>query len=465
MKLSANVLTVLVVAFSLLMSCLPTKEKDCGDSQTREGSKFRGYVIGLGQLSPDNFRQIIKDSLEIVLTDENFSVCPCDQNLAFLHHSEIVIDGHGPVQVKTETRAAGLDITYAKNFILENEESKFDKAAFEKFFDQLKQESQGPTFENPFVLNKEESNQTYPPNTIAIFDAGLNSYLSSLEYKTVLGLNEESKESLCQPEINVPLSANGRLLGVNHIRESGAAGLDYAAIWDNTDSQHGVTVAYLIASQRINRSDINPVRILSMRVLNNSNQGDLFSLMCAMSQAKRLGAKIFNLSLGYYGPESEMFRKYIESLAFEKIWVVTAAGNAIDRFDAGESGLPVNRDLTLRPEESKFYPAYFARNMDHVIAVTSIASESSPVCDRQNYGRRVVDVGVVGQDCGFEFPHGSGNRVVGTSFATPIVSGWIATRLNLGSFDNKNTLLNDLDKSVSLGTQIKGGRYIKANTP
>src|SRR5690606_33872876 len=103
----------------------------------------------------------------------------------------------------------------------------------------------------------------------------------------------------------------------------------------------------------------------------------------------------------------------------------TAAGNSAEVFDNGPAGLAENRDLALRPDSSKFYPAYFSREMKRVISVTTVDNSAGDVCSNQNYGGQVVDLGVEGDNCSFRFKAGDQSTgIAGTSYAAPIVSGW-----------------------------------------
>ena len=462
---SARLLILLILISPVLLRCT-CKKTGGGQRPCPAVPEYKGYTLALGNLTPDDFKRIIQEELNIELKEEEFYVCPCDGNIAFLNHGGITIDGHGPVQVKTGTEAVGLDIEFAKNFVIDTDASNEDSEIAGTLIKTLQQErfqTADSTGINPLIPAGQEASNASGANVVAVFDGGVHESLKDLSFKSILGLEDNSVDRLCKPQIDVPLNSYNRMVGVNHLMEEGTTNIDYTAIWDNSSSQHGIKVTYLLASQRVGQSGANPLRILTMRVLDAHNKGDLFSLMCAMAQARKLGANIFNLSLGYYGPESRMLRDYIKGLESDKIWVVAAAGNSIDRFNDEDAHLPRNRDLTLRSEESKFFPAYFAADMGHVIAVTTVRDGLDSTCNLQNYGKRVVDIGVKGENCGFPFPQVTGQGIQGTSYATPIVSGWLATKNNLNNFVDKEALLSDASVTEPLKSQIKGGKYIKIN--
>lgn len=466
MKSSAKLLLLLTLLCVLFFQChRKNGSATSRDSDCPKEPEYNGYTITLNDsIGAEQIKSEILTKLRIELKEENFYVCPCDPTLAYLQHDSLVIEGHGPVQVKTGTVAFGLGIDYAKNYILDTDRSALSREVIGQFLKNLgaDEKEQSPTKANPFRSTTQETANATPPNVIAIFDGGIHPDFGSLGHSTLLGI--DGNTGLCSPQIDIPLSPAGRLNGVNHISEDGSSSLDYQAIWDNSDTQHGTKVSYLAASQRVGQAGANPVRILTMRVLNQNNKGDLFSLMCAMAQAKKLGATVFNMSLGYYGPENTLLRDHLQRLQTDKIWVVAAAGNAIDAYDVGATNLPRNRDLILRPDERKFYPATFAYTMKHVIAVTSVNNAPDTVCESQNYGKDIVDIGVMGDDCGFAFnAGGSVVYIKGTSYATPVVSGWIATKSNLSMFPDKKALLDDAPVAAPLIDQIKRGKYIKTN--
>ncbi|ODS77750.1 MAG: hypothetical protein ABS46_17780 [Cytophagaceae bacterium SCN 52-12] len=464
MKFSAGTffLAVLIVLIILYL-------KYCSEDKPSSPIKdpaYAGYSIRLNGMSLSELKDTLQNGLGITIKPEDLYACPCDSSLVNLKLTGVTIEGHGPVRVRTGTDAVGLDIEYGKNYLLVSNTDSLPRDFIGSWLSALKDSTTGSVKEgrlNPYSLTPGERVPGTVANLVAIFDSGIHPDLNIPHYANVLGVDSTYKDRLCDSGISVATGPQKRIFGINHMHEEGGGPIDYSHIWDHTLNLHGTKVTQLLASQRINQPSA-PLRVLTMRVLNNDNKGDLFSLMCAMSQAKKMGARIFNMSLGYYGPVDTLFEEHMEQLAADKIWVVTAAGNAVDGFDSGDSNLPENRDLALRPVESRFYPAYFSKNMQHVIAVTSVSGSPDQTCDLQNYGKEVVDVGVMADDCHFRFMGGTEQvSVSGTSYAAPVVTGWLARKKDLDTFANKADLLSDAPDTTALSDRVKGGKYIRAN--
>ncbi len=464
MKFSAGTffLAVLIVLIILYL-------KYCSEDKPSSPIKdpaYAGYSIRLNGMSLSELKDTLQNGLGITIKPEDLYACPCDSSLVNLKLTGVTIEGHGPVRVRTGTDAVGLDIEYGKNYLLVSNTDSLPRDFIGSWLSALKDSTTGSVKEgrlNPYSLTPGERVPGTVANLVAIFDSGIHPDLNIPHYANVLGVDSTYKDRLCDSGISVATGPQKRIFGINHMHEEGGGPIDYSHIWDHTLNLHGTKVTQLLASQRINQPSA-PLRVLTMRVLNNDNKGDLFSLMCAMSQAKKMGARIFNMSLGYYGPVDTLFEEHMEQLAADKIWVVTAAGNAGDGFDSGDSNLPENRDLALRPVESRFYPAYFSKNMQHVIAVTSVSGSPDQTCDLQNYGKEVVDVGVMADDCHFRFMGGTEQvSVSGTSYAAPVVTGWLARKKDLDTFANKADLLSDAPDTTALSDRVKGGKYIRAN--
>ncbi len=464
MKFSARTffLAVLIV---LIILYLKYCREDKPAGPVKEPA-YAGYSIRLNGMSVGELKDTLENGLGITIKPEDLYACPCDSSLVNLKVAGITIEGHGPARAKSETGGVGLDIEYGKNYLLVSNTDSLPRDFIGSWLSALKDSTTGSVKEgrfNPYSLTPGERTPGTAANLVAIFDSGIHPDLNIPHYANVLGVDSTYRPRLCDQVMSVATGPQKRIFGINHMHEEGGGPIDYSHIWDHTLNLHGTKVTQLLASQRINQPSA-PLRVLTMRVLNNDNKGDLFSLMCAMSQARKMGARIFNMSLGYYGPVDTLFEEHMEQLAADKIWVVTAAGNAVDGFDSGDSNLPENRDLALRPAESRFYPAYFSKNMQHVIAVTSVSGSPDQTCDLQNYGKEVVDVGVMANDCHFRFTGGTEQvSVSGTSYAAPVVAGWLARKKDLDTFANKADLLNDAPDTTALSDRVKGGKYIRAN--
>ncbi len=465
MKFSIRTFFLLIVIVLIILYLKYCRE-DKPPGGTVKEPPYAGYSIRLNGMSAGELKDTLEKGLGITIRPEDLYACPCDSSLVNLKVAGVTIEGHGPVRVKTQTGGVGLDIEYGKNYLLVSNTDSLPRDFIGSWLSALKDSTTGSVKEgrfNPYSLTPGERTPGTNANLVAIFDSGIHPDLNIPHYANVLGVDSTYRSRLCDPGMMVATGPQKRIFGINHMHEEGGGPIDYSHIWDHTMSLHGTKVTQLLTSQRIDQPSA-PLRVLTMRVLNNDNKGDLFSLMCAMSQARKMGARIFNMSLGYYGPADTLFQEHMERLAADKIWVVTAAGNAVDGFDSGDSNLPENRDLALRPAESRFYPAYFSKNMQHVIAVTSVSGSPDHTCDLQNYGKEIVDVGVMANDCHFRFTGGTEQvSVSGTSYAAPVVAGWLARKANLHTFANKADLLSDAPDAAALSDKVKGGKYIKAN--
>lgn len=456
MKLFFKILiaVLLIVLILLLKYC-------CGDKEAVSGAEYLGYNIRLENESPQDFIKRLETGLDTTLSPDDYYVCPCDTTLISLRLGGLTIEGQGPAQVKTPTDAMNLDYSYGKNYVLTADTTSHSpeilKVWASSFFDSTGRQQE---YGNPFALTANEQNSSTVQNTVAIFDSGLTEEFLSLNYRSVIGIDPSNQASLCKDVTVSPHPSSGRIPGINFMPDDNSGVIHYPDIADRTNMRHGSKVTQFLAEQRIGSGSAAGLRVLTIKVLNDKNKGDLFSLMCAMSQARKLGAGIFNMSLGYYGPEDKLFRQHVQKLENDKIWLVTAAGNAVAALDDTTAPTEINRDLSLRPDTSKFYPAYFAKDMQHVISVTSV-NASDQVCDNQNYSKEAVDIGVLSDNCGFRYT-GTGESVRGTSYAAPVVSGWLATKPDLGAYAGKEDLFLGVQTNANLENRIRGGKYIKA---
>lgn len=209
---------------------------------------------------------------------------------------------------------------------------------------------------------------------------------------------------------------------------------DYFA---NGGSKHGTVVSGFIVNQEKEYGE-NGIRILPVKVHDSNGRSDLYHILCGIAYAQKLGANIINASFGFYAPKyrqtdaglmpdvsATLLKAYMQHyLTDNKIIMVAASGN---KDDANEKLIyPSMNPLGVRNLDSvSFYPASLAPELWNVIAVTTI--NNSMVCPDQNYSSHVVDIGVFAdKDFVFQNPIATSEAVIGTSFATPIVTGKIA---------------------------------------
>ena len=259
-------------------------------------------------------------------------------------------------------------------------------------------------------------------------------------------------------------------------------------LWDDDNpSQHGSNVTRFILEEVV-RQNNQSVEIIPIKIHNKDGKSDLYSILCGFAYAKSMGANIINASFGYYAPVRDandkstdfcltVFRKFIkDQLTDNNILLVAAAGNLPSKAEAQALKKrypkldPRGRDLG----KVGFYPASFASDptLPNVISVTSVDPKCKFVSLRQNFSSKVVDVGVQTDNvlCQFKNPR-TGASIAGSSFATPIVTGLIASNYRLYAnmptksniFDKlKNlTTLPKLEQASSLKSKIKDGIVLK----
>ncbi len=294
--------------------------------------------------------------------------------------------------------------------------------------------------------------------------------------------------SFNQPDITVAVFDTGIdsvqfLNYLYHSNETGClgplanSGWNFAGHNDNWKDdhikKHGSVVAQFIVNEVIDYKK-NGVRILPVKVHSKDGQSKLFDVLCGMSYAVDRHAQIINASFGYYAkrlsPDNEpdssslLFTKYVEKkLTNNNILLVAAAGN---RDDVNENAVYPSTDPVARRNLDSvcFYPASMARYLPNVIAVTTISAMDNTVSPNQNFSPHVVDIGVYADNTGagsyaFINPRtGNGaNTVVGSSFATPIVTGKICANYFMlqsmtvpGARLDKNTVFNLLGSTLQI---------------
>ncbi|WP_080057796.1 S8/S53 family peptidase [Spirosoma aerolatum] len=295
---------------------------------------------------------------------------------------------------------------------------------------------------------------------IAVFDSGLNpGYLPK-------GLSTHLTSQCQNGHSNTGLVAENSQSGWNFV----ADGALPTNTLDSGNIHHGSRVANLLAKQ-FNGSLIAP-HIIPMRVLDKNRIGDLFGLMCAMETARLNGVNVFNMSLGYYGAEDALLKRYFTRAVDNNIWIVVAAGNA-----RPYEPLTMNRDLATM--DTTFYPAAFSlqSGFDKLLVATTVLTPGGKVVAsaRQNYGQAIVlgvwaDIDWMNTGEGrlrlatpAETKAGTDLFIFGTSYATPIITGRLARSLaeNPGAIASSADLLQLMNKGNS-GDQVRGNRFFRS---
>lgn len=368
--------------------------------------------------------------------------CPCDSTLINITlPNSYTIEGQGPLAVKPggEAASGGIDLPVQKgsvgfNYTIDTFEPSEPRTSL-------------PTNLSPINGYISQQNKDVSKTvSVAVFDSGLdNEYLPELNLKQPV--------ELCNNDGGIPNNASEK--GWNFVGASGG----FTDTKDDNTTKHGSKVAHLVARQSNGSSTI--VKIVPMKVLGADNKGDMFGLLCAMETARRNNIPIFNMSLGYYGPPDSLLRQYVKKATSQGIWIVAAAGNK----PQGESA-DSTRDLDHM--NKKFYPASFSE-FDRVLAVTTVHLNSSVLnaCEGQNYSSSLV-LGVLpdstagGGPCRFILENASSYSVVGTSFATPVLAGWLATQLNKDGGVLTRSVVTDSMEQATSGNKLYSNKYIKA---
>jgi len=165
---------------------------------------------------------------------------------------------------------------------------------------------------------------------------------------------------------------------------------------------HGDMVASLLAGARGEQGIVPAATIVSVRVLDNNDQGDVFGVSDGIYTAIENGAKVINLSLGSNQP-SDILLSAINYALSQGVIVVAAAGN----------------DGTAQISYPAAYPG--------VIAVGSIDATGQ----RASFSDYGPQMGLTAPGVGINTVTITGNMSFsGTSASAPLVSGAIAGLLS-----------------------------------
>ena len=201
---------------------------------------------------------------------------------------------------------------------------------------------------------------------------------------------------------------------------------------------HGTGIASVIAGQEEDFMGIAPSsEILSVRVLNESGEGDSFTVAKGIVAAVEQGADIINLSLGGMNG-SIVMDNAIEYAKSNNVLMVSAVGNE------GVQGV-----------------SFPARHKD-VVAVTSVDAKSR-VSTFSNYGE-AVDIAAPGVGVVTAWGENEFVQFSGTSIAAAFVTGALASELSYSKYDDKENALIALyanaDEAEKPGVDIWAGRGV-----
>jgi subtilisin family serine protease len=214
--------------------------------------------------------------------------------------------------------------------------------------------------------------------------------------------------------------ANGQIIGANFV--GSRARMPHNDNFRDGPTGHGTHVAGLIAATANNGeggvgvASCAPVKIMPIRVLDNTGSGASIEIERGVRWAAENGADIINLSLGYTAELEAKQNKFsnalYQSLVDKNIIVFAAAGN--DGYTNGDES------------DDETYQYHFPSSYDGVISVAA-TDNSGDLAEFSNRGD-LVDIATPGTQLFSTFP-GSYTSMSGTSMATPVAAGVYALAL------------------------------------
>lgn len=242
---------------------------------------------------------------------------------------------------------------------------------------------------------------------------------------------------------------------------------------DDNSGRHGTTVARFVLNE-VNAYEANTgIKILPVKTHDKNGEGDLFSVLCAISYVADRKADIVNASFGFYQPKTKgstpdssvlFMKEYINYyLTNNNILLIAAAGNVTPQH--------AERDLDI----VSFFPASLSGELENVIAVTTAEINRGSVDANQNYSDNIVNVGVnadtiSGNAYLFYNPRIAGSLIRGSSFATPVTTGNLCAHYDMlqpligsGNFTRTNILNSMNSAGFIIRTSPNLGQFISGN--
>ncbi len=223
--------------------------------------------------------------------------------------------------------------------------------------------------------------------------------------------------------------------GINYTHRDLAANMVTANRWDFVDNDndpypdagnesHGTNVSGIIGARGNNNIGTSgicwQIKILPLRVLDETGIGTLANVAAAIIHAVDSGAKVINMSLGANGTTSAMndAMNYARS---NKVVVITAAGNNGSNND-----------------NSPLYPCNYSATHANVVCVAAMDQYFS-LASFSNSGANTVDVGAPGVSIYNTTP---GAWILDAMTGWTLSGAWLETQCSLPTFTNM--LLNPL---------------------
>jgi hypothetical protein len=259
-----------------------------------------------------------------------------------------------------------------------------------------------------------------------------------------------------------------------------------ANTFDDHPEHHGSNVTRFIINQALwyQSNEVNiaggPVNILPVKIFDASGKGSLYNILCGIAYVANSGVKMINASFGFYECTDTVNNKaaagllnqyMLHYLVSKHILMVAAAGNANRTADSIYRAEKGNQQANPRDLDSNhFYPACLVKDtflQNNLLVVTTVSADDHNVSPLQNFSSTIVDVGVncdtvIDSSQTFYYcfadpaatltlagatgavPGTIIHTVTGSSFATPIITGKIASyydKLVGNGMINKDTIL------------------------
>ena len=225
---------------------------------------------------------------------------------------------------------------------------------------------------------------------------------------------------------------------------------------------HGTHVAGTIGAVGNNARGVTGVNwrssIMSLKFLDETNQGELASAIAAVNYATMMrsqfqtNVRVLNNSWGQPGGFNPLLKNTIDAAGNAGILFVAAAGNG------NILGSGVDND------RNPFYPASY--ESDNIISVAA-SDATDRLAPFSNFGLRSVDIAAPGVGVRSTLPGGRYGEANGTSMATPHVAGAAALvwslQTNATVNEVKRALLEFGDTLPVLGSSVGSGRRLNAN--
>jgi thermitase len=239
---------------------------------------------------------------------------------------------------------------------------------------------------------------------------------------------------------------------------------------------HGTHVSGVIGAVHNNgkgTSGVAPkVKIMALRFINETGEGDSAAAIKAIDYAIANGAKIINASWGSEGEDedSKALKEALQRAKDAGVIFVAAAGNGrVDQ--ATGKGVGYDNDTDDKPS----YPATY--DFDNIISVAANDSEGN-LAEFSNFGKKTVDISAPGVKILSTVPGNKYQDTVidlgsmkatwdGTSMATPFVVGSLAVIWSQNPTQSwtevKKTLLSHVVSLSGLTDKVATGGHVSLN--